>query len=67
MIPTVLRFIDPNNFQVKKTISVFDHRIPINNLNELEYIKGEIYETSGTRSASCALTRRPGKSVVGST
>ena len=38
-----LRFIDPNNFQVKKTISVFDHRIPINNLNELECIKGEIY------------------------
>ena len=38
-----LRFVDPNNFQVKKTIAVSDRRIPINNLNELEYIQGEIY------------------------
>ena len=38
-----LRFVDPNNFQVKKTITVSDRRIPINNLNELEYIQGEIY------------------------
>jgi len=38
-----LRFVDPNNFQVTKTITVSDRRIPINNLNELEYIQGEIY------------------------
>lgn len=38
-----LRFLDPVSFQVVKTISVTDHGTPLLNLNELEYIKGEIY------------------------
>jgi glutaminyl-peptide cyclotransferase len=38
-----LRFIDPADFQVKKTISVMDKGRPLFALNELEYIKGEIY------------------------
>jgi glutamine cyclotransferase len=38
-----LRFLDPNTFQVVRTVSVFDHNQPLLNLNELEYIKGEIY------------------------
>jgi glutamine cyclotransferase len=38
-----LRFIDPTDFQVKKTISVMDKGRPLFELNELEYIKGEIY------------------------
>jgi glutaminyl-peptide cyclotransferase len=38
-----IRFIDPNNFNVIKTISVLDGKTPINELNELEYVKGEIY------------------------
>jgi len=38
-----LRFIDPADFQVKRTIAVYDHNQPLTNLNELEYIKGEIY------------------------
>lgn len=37
-----LRFIDPATFQVKRTISVSDQNIAIRNLNELEYVKGEI-------------------------
>jgi glutamine cyclotransferase len=37
-----LRFIDPATFQVKRTISVADQNIAIRNLNELEYVKGEI-------------------------
>jgi glutamine cyclotransferase len=37
-----LRFIDPATFQVKRTISVADQNIGIRNLNELEYVKGEI-------------------------
>lgn len=38
-----LRFLDPNNFQVTKTIAVFDGRTPVVDLNELEYVQGEIY------------------------
>ncbi|HEX6044492.1 MAG TPA: glutaminyl-peptide cyclotransferase [Pyrinomonadaceae bacterium] len=38
-----LRFIDPDSFRTIKTIAVLDGKTPINELNELEYVKGEIY------------------------
>ncbi|HEY2961437.1 MAG TPA: glutaminyl-peptide cyclotransferase [Pyrinomonadaceae bacterium] len=38
-----LRFIDPDSFRVTKTIAVLDGRTPVNKLNELEYVNGEIY------------------------
>jgi len=38
-----IRFIDPTNFRVTKTINVTDQNRPIRELNELEYVKGEIY------------------------
>ena len=38
-----LRFIDPNTYQVKRTISVTDSGRPVDELNELEYVRGEIY------------------------
>ena len=38
-----IRFLDPDNFQVKKTIAVLDGHTPVLEINELEYIKGEIY------------------------
>ena len=38
-----LRFLDPDNFQVRKTISVLDGTRAILELNELEYVQGEIY------------------------
>jgi glutamine cyclotransferase len=38
-----LRFIDPVSFRVLRTIEVLDHGQPLMELNELEYIKGEIY------------------------
>jgi glutamine cyclotransferase len=38
-----IRFLDPDNFQVKKTIAVLDGRTAVEELNELEYIQGEIY------------------------
>ncbi len=37
-----IRFLDPETFAVKRTISVSDHGRPITQLNELEYVKGEI-------------------------
>jgi glutamine cyclotransferase len=38
-----IRFLDPQTFAVTQTISVFDHGQPLRNINELEYINGEIY------------------------
>ena len=38
-----LRFLDPATFAVARTIKVLDHGKPIYQLNELEYVRGEIY------------------------
>ncbi len=38
-----LRFLDPSNFRVTKTINVLDGNTPVNQLNELEWVQGEIY------------------------
>ncbi|HEY8412860.1 MAG TPA: glutaminyl-peptide cyclotransferase, partial [Pyrinomonadaceae bacterium] len=38
-----IRFLDPDSFKVTKTIAVLDGQIPVNELNELEYVNGEIY------------------------
>jgi glutaminyl-peptide cyclotransferase len=38
-----LRFIDPQTFRVLKTINVVKDNEPLANLNELEYVRGEIY------------------------
>jgi glutamine cyclotransferase len=38
-----IRFIDPGSFKVTKTIAVTDNGQPINRLNELEFVQGEIY------------------------
>jgi glutamine cyclotransferase len=38
-----IRFLDPQTFEVKRTIAVKDGSTPIRMLNELEYIDGEIF------------------------
>lgn len=38
-----LRFIDPTTFKVTRTIAVFRDGQPLHQLNELEYVRGEIY------------------------
>lgn len=38
-----IRFIDPVTFKVTRTIGVLDHGVPLKQLNELEYIKGELF------------------------
>ena len=40
---THIRYLDPDNFQVRKTIAVVDGGRPILEINELEYVQGEIY------------------------
>ncbi len=36
-------FRNPNTFEITRTIEVYDHKGPIINLNELEFINGKIY------------------------
>jgi len=38
-----IRFIDPATFQVKRVLTVTSSNSPVGELNELEYINGEIY------------------------
>jgi len=38
-----IRFLDPETFQVMRTIAVLDGKSPVMELNELEFVKGEIY------------------------
>ncbi|HVG31921.1 MAG TPA: glutaminyl-peptide cyclotransferase [Pyrinomonadaceae bacterium] len=38
-----IRFLNPVNYTTEKSIKVFDGDHPLTQLNELEYIKGEIY------------------------
>jgi glutamine cyclotransferase len=38
-----IRFLNPESFQIERKISVFQGDKPLMQLNELEYIKGEIY------------------------
>jgi glutamine cyclotransferase len=38
-----IRFLDPETFQVQRTISVTDNDRAVSMLNELEFIKGEIF------------------------
>lgn len=53
----VLRFVNPKTFAVERTISVKrEHNFPVNHLNELEYVEGEIWaniwhsEQAGTKN-----------------
>ena len=39
-----IRFVDPATFRTTRTISVYDEQgAPLTNINELEYVNGEIY------------------------
>jgi glutamine cyclotransferase len=38
-----LRFINPDTFRETRRVTVRDGKIPVNDLNELEYVRGEIY------------------------
>ncbi len=40
---STLKFIDPKDFSVRKSLEVRDGGRPVENLNELEYVNGEIF------------------------
>ena len=59
-----IRFIDPNSFQVNRTISVLDGPTPIANINELEYVHGEIYANIWHKELVARIEPQTGR-VVG--
>ncbi len=59
-----IRFIDPASFEVRKTIAVVDGRVAVNQLNELEYVKGEIYANIWHTDRLARIAPRTG-AVVG--
>jgi glutamine cyclotransferase len=56
-----IRFIDPETFEVQRLITVQDDRADITNLNELEYIRGEIYANIWLNDRIARIDPRSGK------
>jgi glutaminyl-peptide cyclotransferase len=56
-----LRFLDPGNFKVTKTITVRDENRSIDNLNELEYFNGEIYSNLWHQDVIAIINPQTGK------
>jgi glutaminyl-peptide cyclotransferase len=59
-----IRFLDPTNFAETRRITVFAHGQPVTNLNELEYVKGEIFANVWLTPAVARIDPASGK-VVG--
>ena len=58
----VLRFLDPQSFSETKRISVTDEKgHPVFNINELEYIRGEIYANVWQTDRIIRISPRTGK------
>lgn len=57
----VLRFLDPNSFREIRRISVHDEKgRPVPNLNELEYVRGEIYSNIWHQDQIARISPRSG-------
>lgn len=58
-----LRFLNPETFQVTRRITVTDHGKPVKNLNELEYIHGEIYANIWYSNKIARISPQTGKVI----
>jgi glutaminyl-peptide cyclotransferase len=56
-----IRFLDPGSFKVTRTIAVVDGNKPVDSLNELEYINGEIYANIWHRDLVAIINPQTGK------
>jgi glutamine cyclotransferase len=59
-----IRFLDPDNFQVTRTIAVLDEHAPVEEINELEYVQGEIFANIWHNDRIVRIDPKTGK-VVG--
>lgn len=56
-----LRFLDPHTFKEVRSIHVRDHGSPVNQLNELEYVRGEIYANVWQTDKIARISPKTGK------
>jgi glutamine cyclotransferase len=56
-----LRYLDPRSFRVRKTLEVRDHGRPLHNLNELEFVNGEIFANVWGREVIARIDPRDGR------
>jgi glutaminyl-peptide cyclotransferase len=59
-----IRFLDPESFQVNRTVSVLDGSIPVTAINELEYVQGEIYANIWHKESVARIQPQTGR-VIG--
>ena len=55
-----LRFLDPADYRVKRAVNVTDRGRPVPQLNELEYVKGEIFANVWHRNAIARIDPQTG-------
>ncbi|OGU10633.1 MAG: hypothetical protein A2X61_05090 [Ignavibacteria bacterium GWB2_35_12] len=60
----VLKYINPDDFQIVRQISVFDGNTPLKNLNELEMINGELFANIWTEDRIARIDPATGN-VIG--
>ncbi|GAB4456909.1 MAG: glutaminyl-peptide cyclotransferase [Armatimonadaceae bacterium] len=60
----VLQFMDPQTFKIKRKQQVFGGGMPLDQLNELEYINGEVYANVWKTNSIVRIDPKSGK-VVG--
>jgi glutaminyl-peptide cyclotransferase len=56
-----LRFLDPNSFREIRRLTVRDDKGPVQNLNELEYVHGEIYANIWHSDRIARISPRTGR------
>jgi len=56
-----LRFLDPATFAVRRTVDVIDGQSPVSQLNELEYVKGEVWANVWTSDQIVRIDPKTGK------
>ena len=56
-----LRFLDPRSFRETRRLAVTDGGKPLKNLNELEYVRGEIYANIWQSDRIARISPRTGK------
>jgi glutaminyl-peptide cyclotransferase len=58
---SILQFLDPSTFRVVKRLTVFDRKAQVWNLNELEYVNGEILANVWKRDHIVRISPKTGK------
>jgi len=58
---STLRFLDPETFEVKRRVTVQDRGRPVRELNELEFVDGEIYANVWTTDTIARISPKDGR------